>query len=225
MHSTVVPAGAPKCWYSESIPSSSHRRPLACAQTAASRCDTPSVPHSPHTEALSSHRKPWACAQTAALEWTKTNRPQSTKSTQAKTRAIRTMAHDFAPLRTIGRPPTKDRQRRVPQSPYRDGPVRPSQAKRAGECQGETGVARARAAGAEGDHPPKGARSTRASARAWPQCGCENSATARKTGETAPAGAGFGASPLRARGREPLANILQTSRPEVFALSSGRLWP
>src|SRR5258708_32687564 len=32
---------------------------------------------------------------------------------------------------------------------------------------GETGVARARAAGVEGDHPPKGARGTRASARAW----------------------------------------------------------
>jgi hypothetical protein len=68
---------------------------------------------------------------------------------------------------------------------------------------GETGVARARAAGVEGDHPPKGARGTRASARAWRSCLHENSATARKTGETTPAGAGFGASPLRARGRSP----------------------
>src|SRR5882762_4448851 len=68
---------------------------------------------------------------------------------------------------------------------------------------GETGVARARAAGVEGDHPPKGARGTRASARAWRSWLHEDSATARKTGETTPAGAGFGASPFRARGRSP----------------------
>ena len=42
----------------------------------------------------------------------------------------------------------------------------------------------------EGDHPPKGARGTRASARAWRSCRHENSATARKTGETTPAGTG-----------------------------------
>ena len=61
---------------------------------------------------------------------------------------------------------------------------------------GETGVARARAAGAEGDHP--------ACTSGFGGESCSVLESARKVGETAPAGPGSsGTSPLPARGRSP----------------------
>src|SRR5467141_2409688 len=61
---------------------------------------------------------------------------------------------------------------------------------------GETGVARARAAGAEGDRP--------ACTSGFRYRNCSVLTFARKVGETAPAGPGSsGTSPLPARGRSP----------------------